>query len=109
MADEAQSYGFRARMAQLTAWLFGQQQQTQQQQNQKSDRQVFDGYDRGSDDPDNRRQSQGPQPLQAPTERREPQQQRSSVSQEQGEALKAQADAFAPRLQAEQQRQRGRG
>src|SRR5207244_4743239 len=83
MADEAQSYGFRARTAQLLTWLFGRQQQAQQQQIQKSDRQVFDGYDRGNDDPDNRRtmhqaqafdldrgsQSQrgGPQPPQDPT------------------------------------------
>jgi len=58
MADESQYYGFRARTAQLLTWLFGQRQQVEQQQTQKSDRQVADGYDRGADDPDNRRRQQ---------------------------------------------------
>jgi hypothetical protein len=51
---------FRARAAQLLSWLTGIQHQERQQQTVQTDRQVFDGLTRGTDDPDNRRQPQPP-------------------------------------------------
>jgi hypothetical protein len=48
--------GFRARAMQLLSWLTGMREQEQQQHTQQADRQQFDGYTRGMDDPDNRRQ-----------------------------------------------------
>jgi hypothetical protein len=108
MADEAQHYGLRARTAQLLTWLFGQQQQTQQQQTQKADRQVFDGYDRGNDDPDNRRAVQQVQPSpQAPLAQERTQAQQPGTDQD---ALRAALEAAQRRFEAQQrQRQQGRG
>src|SRR6266511_1859144 len=50
--------GFRARAMQLLSWLTGIREQERQQQTQQADRQQWDGYTRGMDDPDNRRQQQ---------------------------------------------------
>jgi hypothetical protein len=114
MADEGQYDGFRARTAQLLTWLFGQRQQVEQPQTQKSDRQIADGYDRGHDDPDNRRR---PQPLDTGREalqRASAQTQQPAVSREDHQpqhdtSLTARAQALRQQLQAEQQRQRGQG
>jgi hypothetical protein len=110
MAEEGQSYGFRARMAQMFTALFGQRQQTQQQQIQKSDRQVADGFDRGADDPDNRRAVQ-----QVQSSARGPMNQEPPAAPQQNaqsEGLRIAMEAAQRRFEAQQRtntRQQGRG
>jgi hypothetical protein len=53
MERQYETYGLRARAAQLLTWLLGPAQ-NQQRQSMENDRQTHDGITRGNDDPDTR-------------------------------------------------------
>jgi hypothetical protein len=56
MMAEQDSQGFFARIAQAFSMFLGRQQQERQQFTQEAERLQSDGFTRGNDDPDNRRQ-----------------------------------------------------
>ena len=132
---EQDSQGFFARVAQSLLMLLGRQQQEQSQLTQQADRLQIDGFTRGNDDPDTRRQpdrltSQGDPTTsaQADLQRRlahlggtdasaltrvttQQSQQTSQVllSAEELQAIRERLQAHHRAVQAQQQRGRGQG
>jgi hypothetical protein len=125
--NSGQQVGFWMRFVTVLQNLLTRQQHQQQlEQFQRSDRQLADGFDRGADDPDNRRmqgqasgynydvvqqarvrvQEQGQQPTAQETGTA---QQRPTSSQDASALLRAQMEAFQQQVQAEQRRQQSRG
>ena len=112
MADDTPYAGWSARMTQTLQWLFGQQQDQQQQLRQQQDRLVQDGYMLGSDDRDNRRPLDPPQMV-PDWERLNTPQQESRTQEYSREFIReaeAQRHALQERIDAQRQAQeRGRG
>jgi hypothetical protein len=105
MAEDRQSATWRARMGQTLQWLFGQQQDQQQQVRLQQERQVQDGYIFDYEDPDNsRRLGQSHVAPQQPAQRT------SDTSRESVREAEAQRHALQQRIDAQREAQeRGRG